>query len=142
MLIYITYAISLLEKARERVLSYVISSSFGLRVSPYLVVSVNSNSILKSGRTHLSCKQVHARLISRVLSKIRQRIIDHSSWWTCIPYTKLPPAKFIVVLLHTETQTKTKLPPSKYIVVLLPHEDSNETKDFARLCAVGLQLHE
>ena len=33
----------------------VLYSSFGLRVSSYLVVSVNSDSILKSGRTNLSC---------------------------------------------------------------------------------------
>ena len=32
-----------------------LSSSFGLRVSSYLVVSVNSDSVLKSGRTNLSC---------------------------------------------------------------------------------------
>ena len=42
---------------------------------------------------------MHVGFFSRVLSKIRKRIIDHTSWWTCIPYTILLPAKFIVVLL-------------------------------------------
>ena len=53
----------------------VLDSSFGLRVSSYLVVSVDSDSFMKTGRTNLSCSQVHVRFISRVLSKIRKQII-------------------------------------------------------------------
>ena len=33
----------------------VLDSSFGLRVSSYLAVSVKSDSFLKSGRTNLAC---------------------------------------------------------------------------------------